>query len=56
MKLWKYILGAIAFIGGIFAVSDSAQKKKDETEQDYLGTKILQCVNQQDKEDKIIIK
>ena len=29
MKLWKYILGAIAFIGGIFAVSASTQKKKE---------------------------
>ena len=27
MKLWKYILGAIAFIGGIFAVSASTKKK-----------------------------
>ena len=33
MKLWKYILGAIAFIGGIFAVSAST-KKKDQEETD----------------------
>ena len=30
MKLWKYILGAIAFIGGIFAVSASTKKKAQE--------------------------
>ena len=27
MKLWKYILGAIAFIGGILAVKSSKDKK-----------------------------
>ncbi len=30
MKLWKYILGAIAFIGGILAVKSSKNKKEFE--------------------------
>ena len=28
MKLWKYILGAIAFIGGLLAVKSSKDKKE----------------------------
>ena len=30
MKLWKYILGAIAFIGGLLAVKSSKDKKEFE--------------------------
>ena len=32
MKLWKYILGAIAFIGGMFALSSSKKKAQQESD------------------------
>lgn len=32
MKLWKYILGAIAFIGGLLAVKSFKNKKEFEKE------------------------
>ena len=32
MKLWKYILGAIAFIGGLFVLNSSKKKAQQETD------------------------
>jgi len=32
MKLWKYILGAIAFVGGLFVLNSSKKKIQQETD------------------------
>ena len=61
MKLWKYILGAIAFIGGIIALSSTSKKgsKKEfnnKVEENKTKTKKIQEASKKVEAEKIETK